>query len=595
MFHVQTGVPNWLEAVFKLPSGVVVKTFQVQQMSEIKAANPAVGAWHRFWNDPYQVVNVGDTEAVREQRARGWFNQFVDGTFLNGSTAGLNHALSTDFVSWWNEYYADSQSPAERELWWRQERTAARIWRDEYRNGPNKAKLGHIRLTICATAVGNNIPWQSAETAVLYDAVLDYHPYDKWLNGGRESGSWPFYSGRWVAMDEEFRGRGFTVKWLFGEGGPYSSPVDGWRHSTVCGADAGKYVAAVKWWIEQCRGTAAYQQGRVLGPPTLFTTGGSPQLWEGGLLEAVLPETGSPAYRPPNYGEGLANKGETWATFETKQPELNALADMCRAEWAAVTPPPDPEPPPVRTWSKKVYLLPQATSAAEYDQVQGVAYPTRSEIAFSADSAFARPSNVTGHEVVVYNADRWGGQQALLDFVADYYGYSPATKITWRLFETAEGWVWPVSNALHQVNHPFGEKRDYDGDGVFGDRHEGADLYARPGDMILAARPGKVVWASDRRRGDGMPSAYGWHVILEHGGDTTAVGEFYESWYCHLAGLLVKVGDVVAQGQVLGPAGSTGNSTGVHLHFNVRKRGHVAGAGFAPGDVVDPMGLLNNE
>lgn len=111
-------------------------------------------------------------------------------------------------------------------------------------------------------------------------------------------------------------------------------------------------------------------------------------------------------------------------------------------------------------------------------------------------------------------------------------------------------------------------------------------MYARSGDNILAAKSGTVVWASDKRRGDGKPSAYGWHVILGHEGD------YYESWYCHLANLLVKVGDAVKQGDILGPAGSTGNSTGVHLHWNIRKQGHYAGVGYAPYDVVDPIALM---
>lgn len=620
-FHVQSGVPNWLDAVQKLPAGVVVKAFEVQKMSEIKAANLAAKAWHRFWNDPYQVVNTNDTEQTREQRARGWFNQFIDGTFLNGSTAGLNHALATDYISFWNEYYAESQSPAEKALWWKQERTAARIWHDEFRNGSNKAKLGHIRLTIGTAAVGNNNPWQTAETAVMYDCVVDYHPYDYWQNGKRDAGSWPFYAGRWVTMDNDYRQRGFTVQWLFGEGGPFATFDGGWRDSAVCGGDVGKYVAAVKWWIDQCKQTTAYQQGRVLGPPTLFTTGGSFGVAEKALIAPIVP-AGGITYHPPGYHQ-KADALQGWESFETKQPELNALADSVKANWQVVDPPPPPPPPPPtgdnllrnadfeipngwtneptgqvpyewsfeyytginqydpasyvkpetrvmlksqlptgeweqfgltgnqavkafkgglpwhgsyiqiltkplqrpgkatikfsadlvksygpkvyatydpnnpagqlringspwylmkpgeinepsfdlpagtfqlkvewrcnyplanngifwddpelveveampdRTWKKKVYLLPQQTSEAEYDQVQLAAYPTRSEIAFSADSAFARPSNVTEHEVLVYAASRWGGQQAILDFVNQYYKYNPATVITWKEF-----------------------------------------------------------------------------------------------------------------------------------------------------------------
>lgn len=304
-FHVQAGVPNWLDAVQRLPAGVVVKAFEVQKGQEVKAANPGVRFWHRYWNDPYQNVNPSDTEAVREQRARGWFNMFIDGTFLQ-------YAVHVDFISWWNEYYAQSQTPEEKELWWKQERVAARIWRDEYRSN---SLLSHVRLTICAAPVGNDIPWQSAQTAVMYDAVLDYHPYDWWQNGQRHSSSWQYQSGRWAMMDNTFRSLGFKCDWLFGEGGPYATAIDGWRHPNVCGGDAAKYAAAVKWWIDQAKQTTAYQQGRVLSPPTLFTTGGSSQ----------------------------------WSSFETKQPEMNAIADVVKANWNAVPPPPPPPPDPEPT------------------------------------------------------------------------------------------------------------------------------------------------------------------------------------------------------------------------------------------------------
>jgi lysozyme len=311
--HLQQPVPGWLEAVSRLPAGGLVKSVTVQQLSEAKAANPAVNTMLRYVNDPMQHVAPDDTEQVREQRAREWFNAFIDNTFLNGATAGVPHWKATKVIGWWNEYYADSQSAAEKELWWKQERTAARIWRGEYRNGPNAAKLGHIRLAICATAVGNNIPLESAFTAVAYDAILDYHPYDKYFDGGqRDPLSWQYHCGRWNTMDAQFREAGYTCDWLFGEAGPYGSAVTGWRHETIFGGDVARYVAAVRTWVRELKTTHAYQTGRLLGF-ALFTTGG----------------------------------GSQWQWFETKQPELNALADMVRQEWTAVTPPPtDPAPLP---------------------------------------------------------------------------------------------------------------------------------------------------------------------------------------------------------------------------------------------------------
>lgn len=310
--HLQQPVTGWLEAVEKLPAGGLVKSVTVQQLAEARAHHAGVFTFLRYVNDAMQQVNPDDTEETRVNRARAWFNAFVDGTFLNGSTAGIPHWRATDYIGWWNEFYADSQSPAEKELWWKQERTAARVWLDEYRRGPQAAKLGHIRLAICATAVGNDIPWQSAETATLYDCILDYHAYDKYFDGGqRDPLSWQYHCGRWNTMDAQFRAAGYTCKWLFGEAGPYGSAVTGWRHETIFGGDVARYVAAVRTWLREVKTTNAYQTGRVLGF-ALFTTGG----------------------------------GTLWEWFETRQPELNALADMLKQEWTAVTPPPDPEPPP---------------------------------------------------------------------------------------------------------------------------------------------------------------------------------------------------------------------------------------------------------
>lgn len=86
------------------------------------------------------------------------------------------------------------------------------------------------------------------------------------------------------------------------------------------------------------------------------------------------------------------------------------------------------------TWNKLVYLLPQDTTQAEYQQAGAVAYPTRSEIAFSADSAFSRGDNVASHKVIVYDVARWGGAAALESWVDAHYHYTPETVIQYRGF-----------------------------------------------------------------------------------------------------------------------------------------------------------------
>lgn len=90
--------------------------------------------------------------------------------------------------------------------------------------------------------------------------------------------------------------------------------------------------------------------------------------------------------------------------------------------------------------------------------------------------------------------------------------------------------------------------------------HTGIDIDADKGDSIVAANKGTVIISKYDRNG------YGNMVVIDHGGGITTL-------YGHASKLLVKVGDEVRAGQVIAKVGSTGLSTGPHLHFEVRKDG----------------------
>ena len=94
----------------------------------------------------------------------------------------------------------------------------------------------------------------------------------------------------------------------------------------------------------------------------------------------------------------------------------------------------------------------------------------------------------------------------------------------------------------------------------WGRMHEGVDLAAKPGARILAADGGVVVRA-------GWWGGYGNVVIIDHGTRTTLYG--------HQSRLAVRKRQVVARGQVIGHVGSTGHSTGPHLHFELRIDGEL--------------------
>lgn len=97
-------------------------------------------------------------------------------------------------------------------------------------------------------------------------------------------------------------------------------------------------------------------------------------------------------------------------------------------------------------------------------------------------------------------------------------------------------------------------------DSVRSHSHSGIDIGAPRGTAIKAAAAGTVTYAGNA--GDG----YGNYVVLSNGNGVQTI-------YAHCSQLLVSRGQKVSQGQVIAKVGSTGNSTGNHLHFEVRKNG----------------------
>lgn len=113
--------------------------------------------------------------------------------------------------------------------------------------------------------------------------------------------------------------------------------------------------------------------------------------------------------------------------------------------------------------------------------------------------------------------------------------------------------VWPAAGALTGW---FGEPRA-------SHRHPGIDLDGDTGAPVVAAAAGKVVAAGPSPAGY---AGYGTIVMIAHGDDLVSI-------YAHLSGLAVRAGQQVTAGQRVGAVGTTGNVTGSHLHFELRKGG----------------------
>ena len=126
---------------------------------------------------------------------------------------------------------------------------------------------------------------------------------------------------------------------------------------------------------------------------------------------------------------------------------------------------------------------------------------------------------------------------------------------------------WPVhggwmSSSFGPRNDPFTGRRS---------NHHGVDIASPMGSPIMAMGDGVVTYA-------GPKTGYGNMVEVNH-------GQGYATRYAHASAVTVKVGDVVSRGDVVAKVGTTGRSTGPHLHFEVlRGRGQV-----------DPVGYLNRD
>lgn len=111
---------------------------------------------------------------------------------------------------------------------------------------------------------------------------------------------------------------------------------------------------------------------------------------------------------------------------------------------------------------------------------------------------------------------------------------------------TASGsWVWPAAGRITQG---------------FAWYHKGLDIANKDGPPVVAADSGRVIAVLSTKYG------YGNHIIIDHGNG-------FQTLYAHLSSFRVEQGQNVAKGSIVGIMGSTGRSTGTHLHFEIRQNG----------------------
>ncbi len=133
----------------------------------------------------------------------------------------------------------------------------------------------------------------------------------------------------------------------------------------------------------------------------------------------------------------------------------------------------------------------------------------------------------------------------------------------------AVSWVDPVKR--YALSASFNQAG-----GMWAHKHSGQDFAVPIGTNVVAAHGGTVVKAGGNGAGDGP--AYGNAIVIRHGNGTY-------SQYAHLSKINVRIGQIVKTGQSIAKSGNTGNSSGPHLHFEIRTTPNY-------GSAVDPVAFL---
>ncbi|MGW1801041.1 M23 family metallopeptidase [Streptomyces sp. NPDC001984] len=149
---------------------------------------------------------------------------------------------------------------------------------------------------------------------------------------------------------------------------------------------------------------------------------------------------------------------------------------------------------------------------------------------------------------------------------------APATAVkttTVAAAKSSAAWVDPV--AKYTLSAGFDQAGSH-----WMHKHSGQDFAVPIGTNVVAAHGGTVVKAGGNGAGDGP--AYGNAIVVKHANGTY-------SQYAHLSKIDVRIGQIVKTGQHIALSGNTGNSTGPHLHFEIRTTPNY-------GSAVDPVSFL---
>lgn len=214
----------------------------------------------------------------------------------------------------------------------------------------------------------------------------------------------------------------------------------------------------------------------------------------------------------------------------------------------------------------KPLLSVQVTKEVTVEETIAYATQTEETTALLRGEKEIKVAGQDGKKLVTYNITEANGVALEKDVLNEVVIQEPITQVvsqgTSSLMVASRGSTgtlsWPKTG---KINSPYGPRsRGF---------HTGIDIAAKTGDTVKAAAGGKVVTA-------GWTGSYGYCVVIDHGNGL-------KTRYAHLSKISCSVGETVLRSEEVGKAGSTGNSTGPHLHFEV----------IVNGDTKNPLNYLN--
>ena len=220
--------------------------------------------------------------------------------------------------------------------------------------------------------------------------------------------------------------------------------------------------------------------------------------------------------------------------------------------------------------AQKVLSIRTTQSVAKDESVPYTSVTKETDSLYEGESK-VETKGANGVKNVVYAVTKVDGVEVSRQALSETLTVQPVQQVTlvgtrkreMEMAGVATGtFVWPTPT-LSMVTSGYGER--------WGSNHFGLDISGAnaSGEPIVAADGGTVLFAGSD------DSGYGTYVVLDHGNG-------FVTYYGHMTQALVQTGDKVAQGELIGLVGSTGDSTGPHCHFEVRK----------DGEHIDPTALV---